>query len=66
MKPDLKEADVERIWEHNVRPYIQELLFSYGGNRVEEFTLENLRRGREAGTPEDGDQGSDNETASDQ
>ena len=66
MKPGLNEGDVERIWTHNVRPYIQELLFSYGGDRMEEFTLENLRRGKEAGTHEDGDQGSDNETASDQ
>ena len=40
MKPNLDENSVERIWEHNVRPYIQELVFGYGGNRMEEFTLE--------------------------
>ena len=49
MKPDLDEDAVRRIWDHNVRPYIQELLFGYGGSRLEEFTLENLRRGRTAG-----------------
>ena len=62
MKPDLDEGDVERIWEHNVRPYIQELLFGYGGNRMEEFTIENLRRGRAAGHPLDGTEGGPNET----
>ena len=66
MKPGLNEGDVERIWEHNVRPYIQELLFSYGENRMEEFTLENLRRGRATGPPrEDGEAGG-GETASGQ
>ena len=66
MKPGLNEGDVKRIWEHNVRPYIQELLFSYGGDRMEEFTLENLRRGRATGPPrEDGEAGG-GETASGQ
>ena len=59
MKPNLDEEDVKRIWEHKVLPYIQELLFAYGGNRLEEFTLENLRNG-EAGN----DPGHDNEVAS--
>ena len=56
MKPDLKEADVERIWEHNVRPYIQELLFSYGGNRMGEFTLEKLRGERPTTPHQEDDQ----------
>ena len=63
MKPGLNEGDVKRIWEHNVRPYIQELLFSYGENRMEEFTLENLRRGRAPGPPQEDDQASVDETA---
>ena len=27
MKPNLSEADVERIWRHSVLPYIEERLF---------------------------------------
>ena len=65
MKPGLNEGDVERIWEHNVRPYIQELLFSYGENRMEEFTLENLCSGRATGPSQEDDQASVDETASD-
>ena len=57
MKPNLDENGVERIWEHNVRPYIQELVFGYGGNRMEEFTLENLRRGKAADHPRDDHEG---------
>ena len=57
MKPNLDENSVERIWEHNVRPYIQELVFGYGGNRMEEFTLENLRRGKAADHPRDDHEG---------
>ena len=57
MKPNLDENGVERIWEHNVRPYIQELVFGYGGNRMEEFTLENLRRGKATDHPRDDHEG---------
>ena len=57
MKPNLDENDVDRIWEHNVRPYIQELLFGYGGNRMEEFTLESLRKGKAAAPPRDDHEG---------
>ena len=57
MKPNLDEDGVERIWEHNVRPYIQELLFGYGGNRMEEFTLENLRKGKAPDHPGVGNEG---------
>ena len=57
MKPNLDENGVERIWEHNVRPYIQELVFGYGGNRMEEFTLENLRKGKAAARPRDDHEG---------
>ena len=62
MKPNLDEGDVDRIWEHNVLPYIQELLFSYGGNRMEEFTLENLRKGKAADHPRDNTEGGPDET----
>ena len=59
MKPDLDGEHVKRIWEHKVLPYIRELLFGYGGNRLEEFTLENLRNGNAAHGP-----GDDNEVVS--
>ena len=55
MRPGLSQEDVKRIWDHNVLPYIQELLFGYGGNRLGEFTLENLSKGMDAGGP--GDEG---------
>ena len=63
MKPDLDEDDVKRIWEHNVRPYIQELLFGYGGNRLEDFTLENLRKGESAGDSQGDNEGKPDGTA---
>ena len=66
MKSDLDKDGVERIWEHNVRPYIQELLFGYGGNRMEEFTLENLRKGKGAGRPQDDNRGGPDGTTPDE
>ncbi len=42
MRPDLDEAAVERIWKHNVLPYIEEHLFGEHG-RLREFALEGLR-----------------------
>ncbi len=38
MKPDLDEERVERIWKHDVLPYIEERLFNEPG-RIEEFSL---------------------------
>ena len=43
LKPDLDEASVERIWEYNVFPYIEERLFGYESDRLEGFRLINLR-----------------------
>ena len=63
MKPDLDEDDVKRIWEHNVRPYIQELLFGHGGNRLEDFTLENLCKGKAAGDSQEDNEGRPDGTA---
>ena len=42
MRPDLDEAAVERIWKHNVLPYIEEHLFGERG-RLGEFALDRLR-----------------------
>ena len=42
MKNDLEEQMVERIWEHNVLPYIEERLFGED-NRIKEFEFSNLR-----------------------
>ena len=41
--PSLNDADVERIWKHNVLPYLEERLF---GERdaLDEFALEYLRK----------------------
>ena len=56
MKPKLSEADVERIWRHSVRPYIEERLFG-SADRVAEFDLDALRakatRGSELEAGED-------------
>ena len=43
LKEDLDEASVERIWEYNVSPYIEERLFGYDSDRLESFRLNNLR-----------------------
>ena len=42
MRPGLDDATVERVWKHNVLPYIEEHLF---GDRehLSEFALDNLR-----------------------
>ncbi len=42
MRPDLDEGTVERIWKHNVLPYIEEHLFGERG-RLREFALDRLR-----------------------
>ena len=42
MRKDLDEAAVERIWEHNVLPYIEEHLFGEH-DRLAEFALDKLR-----------------------
>ena len=46
------EAAVERIWEHNVLPYIEEHLFGER-DRLREFALDKLRG---AGAPDGGEQ----------
>ena len=42
MRRDLDDAAVERIWQHNVLPYIEEHLFGEH-DRLDEFALERLR-----------------------
>ena len=46
MRENLDDEHVKRIWEHNVLPYIEERLFGYGGDRLEEFDLDNLMEAR--------------------
>ena len=52
MRTDLDEAAVERIWEHNVLPYIEEHLFGEH-DRLAEFALDKIRA---AGAPDGGEQ----------
>ena len=42
MRPGLDDAAVERIWKHNVLPYIEEHLFGER-DRLSEFALDSLR-----------------------
>ena len=42
MKDDLEEPMVERIWQHSVRPYVEERLFGED-NRIREFEYTRLR-----------------------
>ena len=42
MRPNLNEADVERIWKHSVLPYIEERLFA-SRDRMSAFELAALR-----------------------
>ena len=66
MRPELSSADVERIWKHEVLPYVEEHLFGQR-DRLGEFTLNALRRrsaptGGEAGNggdPQDAGEGND-------
>ena len=48
MRPDLDEAAVERIWKHNVLPYVEEHLFGQR-DRLGGFALDRLRG---AGAPD--------------
>ena len=53
MRKNLDDAAVERIWKHNVLPYIEEHLFGER-DRLSEFALDKLRG---AGAPGGGEQG---------
>lgn len=53
MRPNLDDAAVERIWRHDVLPYVEEHLFGQR-DRLREFALDKLR-GRRA--PSDGEPG---------
>ena len=44
MRPDLDEAAVKRIWQHNVLPYVEEHLFGEH-DKLREFALDKLRGG---------------------
>ena len=61
MKPDLDDDAVKRIWEYNVLPYIEERLFGYDSNQLEDFALEKLRRPTSPGslTDDNKEQGSE-------
>ena len=48
MKPGLDEARVERIWRHDVLPYIEERLFGEP-DRLSDFNLNSLRASASAG-----------------
>ena len=57
LKQDLDEAAVERIWEYNVFPYIEERLFGYESDRLEGFRLINLRESLDSGGDQDSAEG---------
>ena len=61
-KPSLGTADVERIWEHSVLPYIEEHLYGQH-ERLGEFTLSRLRKELDgAGEQEPGDEDTDDDS----
>ena len=53
MRNGLDEEMVRLIWQHNVRPYIEEQLFGQP-DRIDEFDLDRLRREVEGAAPEGG------------
>ena len=54
----LDDSDVERIWKHNVLPYIEERLFGER-DRVGEFAIERLRKEVSGSPSEDNGNGED-------
>ena len=54
MKESLDKQAVERIWEHSVRPYIEERLFGEG-DRLDEFDLNKLWDAESPGSAGDAD-----------
>ena len=54
LQQDLDEASVERIWEYNVLPYLEERLFGYESDRLEGFRLINLRESLDPAEGQDG------------
>ena len=56
LKEDLDEASVERIWEYNVLPYIEERLFGFDDERLDDFRLNILRESLESDEAQDDDQ----------
>ncbi len=71
MKDGLSDADVRRIWEHSVKPYIEERLF-VDREGLDEFDLDRLKRtisGEDESAGVDGEQessaGNDTDGASD-
>ena len=58
MKPGLDEDRVRLIWEHNVRPYVEEHLYGEH-DRLGEFELDMLRRQINGGAAERDEPGSD-------
>ncbi|MXY17382.1 MAG: AAA domain-containing protein [Acidobacteria bacterium] len=56
MHEELDHAAVERIWKHNVLPYVEEHLFGEH-DRLAEFALDKLRRADDAGDQEQNEDG---------
>ena len=61
-KPSLNTADVERIWKHNVFPYIEERLFGES-DRLREFALDKLRNADDDGSNEELEDGEDDNSS---
>ena len=60
--PSLNTADVERIWKHNVFPYIEERLFGES-DRLREFALDKLRNADQDGWNEEPEEGEDDNSS---
>ena len=58
MKRDLDDDMVRLIWEHNVRPYVEEHLYGEHDRRAE-FDLDRLRSEIDGGAAGRDDQGED-------
>ncbi len=56
MRRELDDAAIERIWKHDVLPYVEEHLFGQRG-RLGEFALDAIRRTRDPTGGEPGDGG---------
>ena len=62
MKPNLGEADVERIWRHSVLPYVEERLFG-NADRIAAFKLDVLRAKSTPGSEPEASEESGDESA---
>ena len=58
MREGLDASGVERIWQHSVRPYLEERLFG-DGDRLSQFDLESLKRSVSGQQEDETDPGQD-------